>query len=250
MLPGPDGHLRCTGLSDAKHLGLLPGVSSILSTLAKPALETWKQRQAILAAERTVRAAGENDDSYAARVMAAALRPTQQAANLGTRIHNALEACLAGNPFPSDLATYVTPVIDWKTVKKLTFVEREKTVVNHAHGFAGTLDAAIRFGHDGIGIIDFKTRKTRPGHAVTAYDGQPMQIAAYAATYWGEEALSRVYGANVFISTTESGRMEVQTYHPNQLLAEWNIFKMACAIWRHVTSYDPRKSMKPVQVAA
>jgi len=71
-----------------------------------------------------------------------------------------------------------------------------------------------------------------------------MQIAAYGATYWGEERLPRLFGANVFISTTEPGRMEVCAYTPQQLMAEWEVFKMACAMWRHVRGFDPRANAK------
>jgi len=45
--------------------------------------------------------------------------------------------------------------------------------------------------------------------AVTPYDGQGMQLAAYAAAHYGAGALPRVLAANVFISTTEPGRMVV-----------------------------------------
>jgi hypothetical protein len=105
------------------------------------------------------------------------------------------------------------------------------------------MDVACRYGPDksGMGVIDFKTRKTKPGVAVTPYDGQAMQIAAYGATYWGEENLPHMFGANAFISTTEPGRLEVCAYTPQQLMAEWEVFKMACAIWRHAKNYDPRK---------
>src|SRR5690606_33309269 len=99
--------------------------------------------------------------------------------------------------------------------KQIKFIERELCLVNRQEGFAGTMDVACRYGESGkIGVIDFKTRKTKPGVAVTSYDGQAMQIAAYGATYWGEENLHRLYGANVFISTTEPGRVEVVSYTP------------------------------------
>jgi hypothetical protein len=66
-----------------------------------------------------------------------------------------------------------------------------------------------------------------------------MQLAAYAVARWGEEALESVTAANVFISTTEPGRMEV-CKHEN-LRGEWEAFKAACVLWRRLKGYDPRK---------
>ena len=42
------GALRGTDLRDARKQGLVPSVTTVLSVLAKPALETWKVKQGIL----------------------------------------------------------------------------------------------------------------------------------------------------------------------------------------------------------
>jgi hypothetical protein len=219
---------------------LLPSVTSILGVFAKPQLDEWKMRQVALASTRLNRTDGESDSYFADRIIEEAFAQVEEAAELGSRIHAALENHFEGIPVPDDLTVYTQPVFDWKEAKRLEFVERELCLVNKAHGFAGTMDVACRHGSNGIGVIDFKTRKTKPGVEVTPYDGQAMQIAAYGATYWGEENLPRLFGANVYISTTEPGRIAVCAYMPQQLLAEWEVFKMACAMWRHLKGYDPR----------
>ena len=51
QVPRADGKgSRPTSLRDARKLGLFPSVTNVLSILAKPGLEAWKQEQAILAA--------------------------------------------------------------------------------------------------------------------------------------------------------------------------------------------------------
>ncbi len=110
--------------------------------------------------------------------------------------------------------------------------------MNTVHGFAGTADVMFRYGGNGIGILDYKTRKTEPGKSVVAYEDQAMQLAAYAATYWGEENIGRVLAANVFISTTEPGRMEVVKHEAIE--RDWQAFKLVAALWRYVKGYDPR----------
>ena len=234
-----------TTLRDARRLQLLPSVTSILGIFAKPQLDQWKMRQVALASMRLERTRGESDDYLADRIIDEAFAQVEQAADLGSRIHDALEKYYDGVPVADDLQVYTRPVVEWKDAKQLEFVERERKVVNTEHGFAGTMDVACRYGHDGIGVIDFKTKKTKPGVAVKPFDGQAMQIAAYGATYWGEANLSRMFGANVYISTTEPGRLEVCSYSPEELIAEWQVFKLACVIWRHAKKYDPRSAALP-----
>ena len=45
--------------------------------------------------------------------------------------------------------------------------------------------------------------------------------------------------ANIFISTTEPGRMEV-VKHEN-LARDWQAFRLVASLWRYQKEYDPRK---------
>jgi hypothetical protein len=65
-----------------------------------------------------------------------------------------------------------------------------------------------------------------------------MQIAAYVEAYWGGIGSCAV-GHNVFISTTEPGRVEVVTYDAIRLRKEWEAFKHCLALWKWRHSYDP-----------
>jgi RecB family exonuclease len=145
-----------------------------------------------------------------------------------------------GEPYAEDLRPYIEPVLAYKQAAGIQIVEREIKLVNRAEGFAGTADVLFRFGTDGIGILDYKTRKTKPGEVVVAYDNQAMQLAAYAATYWGPENTERVWAANIFISTTEPGRVEVVQH--KALARDWQAFRMVAALWRYQKGYDPRQA--------
>lgn len=239
-LPTSDGRgERPTTIRDAKRLGLYPSVTSILSILAKPGLEKWKLDQVALATLRTPKQAEESEDYWCNRVRNAAFEQVEEAADLGTMIHGALELAMNGEPYAADLRPYVEPVLAWKQKTGIEIVEREVKLVNRAHGFAGTADVLFRFGRAGIGILDYKTRKTKPGEEVSAYDNQAMQLAAYGATYWGEENIGRLLAANVFISTTEPGRIVV-VKHPDPA-RDWQAFCMVAALWRYIKGYDPRQ---------
>ncbi|MCE9615068.1 MAG: PD-(D/E)XK nuclease family protein [Lentisphaerae bacterium] len=238
-LPTADGGgERVTTIRDAKRLGLYPSVTSILGILAKPGLENWKLNQMALATLRAPKTEAESTAYWCNRVRDAAFEQVDEAADLGTMIHGALELAMDGKPFDPSLAVYVDPVMAWKEKSGISIVERELRLVNREHGFAGTADVFFRYGANGIGILDYKTRKTEPGKPVGAYENQAMQLAAYAATHWGEAEVGRVLAANVFISTTEPGRVEV-VKHPS-IERDWQAFKMTAALWRYIKGYDPR----------
>jgi hypothetical protein len=238
-LPTADGRgERATTLADARRLGLYPSVTSILNVLAKPGLEKWKLDQVAQATLRLPKGEEESTDYWCSRVRNAAFEQVEQAADLGTMIHGALEAAMAGEPYDPELQPYIKPVLEWKATTGIEVIDREIRLVNKAEGFAGTADVLFRYGQFGMGILDYKTRKTKRGEKVTAYDNQAMQLAAYAATYWGPENITRVVAANVFISTTEPGRIEV-VKHAN-LFRDWQAFKLVAALWRYQKDYDPR----------
>jgi RecB family endonuclease NucS len=106
-------------------------------------------------------------------------------------------------------------------------------------GYAGRCDV---LGHDTNGapvIIDYKTRKTKPKQVCKPYDTQGMQLAAYAVAHYGLARLPEVKAWNVYISTTEIGRVE--GYQHESLLPHWEAFKASAILWSHIKGYDPRQ---------
>ena len=230
--------MRPTTIRDARKYHLIPSVTQVLGIMDKPGLNSWKVTQAVMATLQWPRLPNESEDAWCKRVIAMSREQVVQAADLGTEIHDALEKATNGDPYKDELRVYVQPVLDWIQEKEITFVEREKIVVSKEHGYAGTADVFFRFGNEGRGILDYKTRKTIKGKPVQKYDGQGQQLAAYAATYWGERNLKEVLAANVIISTTEPGRIEV-IKHEN-LEDDFHAFLCCCDLWRYQKGYDPR----------
>lgn len=233
---------RNTTLRDAKKYRLIPSVTTLLGLFAKPGLDRWKQDQLLKIAFDTPVKKDESFERFADRCLVLHEQPVEEAADFGTRIHDAIEKYFDGYPIEDELLEYVNPAFDWKQENQLRFIEREKILVSLEHGFAGTVDI-VGMGAEGQKfIVDWKTRKTKKGVKVTSYDFQIHQIAAYGATYWGEEAMQagEVYGANCYISSTEPGRFEVIKYSPEELRDAWNVFKSVCEIWRSLKGYDPR----------
>lgn len=228
---------RNTTLRDARKYNLLPSVTTLFGIMSKPGLDRWKLGKAIEATLQTSRDEGEPDDRYYARVLERSFEETTDAAELGTKIHDAIDAYFDGVSPPEDLAQYVNPTIEYLNTLNLTDIRREDVVVNSVEGYAGRVDLMAKYGNANI-IIDFKTKKTKKGVKVTPFDYQATQIAAYAMAAFG--SLDKCYGANIYISTTEPGRIEKAVYDQKTLESEYEVLTNIASIWRHLKKYDPR----------
>jgi hypothetical protein len=234
------GGMRPTKITDARKLQLYPSVTTILDILDKPQLNDWKMDQCILAAHRVP--LNPDPKAYCREVKREAFRQVDKAADLGTRIHEAIVQLFCGLPYDMSLHPYICPVQPLLAAQGITINLHELRLVNKAYGYAGTTDAAfsqVTPTWACQGILDFKSRKSSPGEPMAPYDGQATQIAAYhQAHYHGRWDDAR--SANIFISTTEPGRVEISWYDAEQLLKEWEVFHSLLTIWRIRNGYDPR----------
>jgi hypothetical protein len=211
QVPKADGKgMRDTTLADARKLGLLPSVTGITDIVAKPALMNWKAAQVAAAAFESPPTGDESAEYFIERVINASHHQVAGAADLGSKVHDALEKLLTEGPdaIAEDMWAYVAPVVAWKKEAKITYDQIENVLVNLEIGYAGRCDV---LGHDAAGapvIIDYKTRKTKPKQVCKPYDTQGMQLAAYAVAHYGLDRLPEVKAWNVYISTTEVGRVE------------------------------------------
>ena len=229
------GGMRPTTLADARKLGLLPSVTTILGIIDKPQLVDWKVKQAISACYDT-RPTGTLDE-YVKAMQAKSEEQVGDAADLGTAIHAALEAAFAGETYDSALAPYVMPTLAKVSQAGIQLVQHELRLVNQIVGYAGTTDAVMVDGSARQGILDFKSRKTKPGQKCTPWETEPMQIAAYAQAKFS--TLEGITGANVYISTTEIGRIEIVTYTSDELKEAYGAFLASAKLWSYLKGYRP-----------
>ena len=233
---------------------LLPSVTSIIGILDKPQLTRWKMREVAKAAIAIPGPQGDEPvERFADRAIEAAMSQVGEAADLGSRIHAAIENLMRGGAEePSEeLQPYVKPVLDWMRQVGVKVTHSEIVLVNAVHGFAGRVDALFTWGDafGKMGILDFKTKKTKPDEKVEAYDEHTLQLAAYAATHYGAEHLQHVVAANLFISSTEPGRLEVVKHDKEKLVAAYQAFCQMCAVWRFRKGYDPRPDVQMKEAA-
>jgi hypothetical protein len=244
---GKNGKERKTTIRDARKNGWMPSVTTVLRILAKPALDKWKFRQITDVAYKSPADPKEFPDTFNERIVEAAFEQVDNAADTGTLIHAGIEAHYKEQEFdytqeielPETMATvadYVQMTSDWVMSNDVVIEDCEVRLVNKELGYAGLTDAVInRNGKHGI--LDFKTRKTSPKYKVTPYDEQPTQIAAYHMAKFGEITDDAV-GCNLYLSTTELGRVEACWYDAETLRMEFEKFKHILSAWKLIKQYD------------
>lgn len=233
---------RPTNIKDARKLKLFPSITTILKTLNIPSLERWKQTKIVEACFNRPPIGGEDYSEYESYILRNAFDGVSDAASLGTRIHANINSIVKGQEMQhKDETDYAILAMDAVTKLGLHVEESEITVVNEKHGYAGTTDLAFTKGKY-CGIVDFKSTRTKEGEPIHRKLDHIAQIAAYHVGFWtkGESIVNHTIGYNIYISTTEKGRIDVVEYDADCLRSNFEFFLNTCAIWRHKNEYDPR----------
>jgi hypothetical protein len=227
------GGTRGVNLAWDKPLGLVPSVTTVLSVTPKPQLEIWKQNQMMLAALTISRNEGETDDEFCNRIRHDAFEQVTDAADIGTKVHDAIEQYYLGKPVPEEFILHVTAATDEvaRLFPGVTDWMPEKYFA-HPLGFGGKVDLhspstgyVVDFkGKDG----DFEDKKK------LAYD-QHYQLAPYQVGL----GLTRAECANVFFSRTHPGKVASYKWKVEQIAEGWEFFKAALALWKLWKKYDP-----------
>ena len=122
---------------------ILPRVSTILATLAKPGLEAWRLKVGVEEAARISKTATE----------------------LGTAIHAATEAWDRDAELPADetLRAYVDGYRTWRAQHVAEVVSIERIVWSPSLGYGGQLDRLYRMRDNRLLLGDIKSSKTVDG---------------------------------------------------------------------------------------
>jgi hypothetical protein len=214
-----NGEQRSTTLRDAKKMGLLPSVTTIMKAAASPGLEAWKLNQMMLAALTLPRAEGEGEESFIKRIQADSKDQARKAAERGTQVHTAIEQFFDGQINANDLP-YLEPVykVVNDTFGNLVWAVEKSFAADS--GFAGKVDLHSR---DGEGVVaDFKTKEFTSDtlEKVAGFDENVMQLAAYRNGL----KLPNARCANIFVSVTEPGLVVVKEWTQEELARGWAMF--------------------------
>jgi hypothetical protein len=224
---GKNGKERATTLRDGRALGLVPSVTTILSVLAKPGLENWKQNQILMAALTMPRVDGESEQEYIARIIRDSKEQGQKAAEEGTRIHGAIETWYAERKIHQTYANYVIGV-DAAVREKFGEQEwiAEKSFADHLYG--GKVDL-----HSPEVVIDFKSKEFTEDDLPKAYDENIIQLAAYR---WG---LGYPFArcANVFVSRNVPGLVHIVEHDEEEINRGAAMFDSLLSLWMNLKRF-------------
>jgi len=217
---GKNGKERNTTVKDARGLGLLPSVTTIIGCAAKPALDVWKQQQAILAALTLPRIEGESEEDWLSLVVSDSKETAKQAAERGTQIHGVIEAFYEGVYLP-ELPAYVRAVesaINEHFGQQLWISEKSFAY----GGFGGKCDLIAKSGF----VVDFKTTEKDLDKLDYFFDHQ-MQLAAYRQGF----EMPKARCAIVYVNALQN-KAKLVEIPDDDLRIGWECFTHLLAFYR------------------
>ena len=249
-VPRADGKgQRPTSLRDARKLGLFPSVTNVLSILAKPGLDAWKQEQAILAALTLPRSEEETLDDFAKRVLVDMTSEVGRAADLGSAVHGAIEGYAQGRWLPEDkgVARLFEPARQWFDKEVIAVHSVEIATAHLEWGYAGRVDLVATLRSTGRPtVIDFKTQKTRRdkdgNFTPILHDTWPLQLEAYRmALASRDKGLADAAIASVVIGSTDPVPVVVKVWDDANKDGYFRAFLAARDLWVWQKGYCPVK---------
>lgn len=233
---------RPATLRDAKKHGWYPSVTTILDCLDKPALNAWREGQAVMATYGREKLGDETWPQFIRRCRSAADEVRDKAADDGSMLHDYIEQALAGNP--------VHPEKWEETVQAAQAYLRElrpegEWVIEQSfgvEGFGGRVDAYHAGTEDLYPVVlDWKTKEFTSDDVaagkVRAYPNHLWQLAAYA--YGLSLGVDKTVGVNVFVSRTEPGLIHPVHWTQLDMMRGWSQFKAIRDCYFAVKEYFP-----------
>jgi len=217
---GKNGKERNTTVKDAREHGLLPSVTTIIGCASKPALDVWKQQQAILSALTLPRLEGESEEDWLSRVVADSKETAKQAAERGTQIHGVIEAFYEGIYIP-ELPPYVRAVenaINEHFGSQLWISEKSFAY----GGFGGKCDLVAKSGF----VVDFKTTEKDLDKLDYFFDHQ-MQLSAYRQGF----EMPKARCAIVYVNALQN-KAKLVEIPEDDLRIGWECFTHLLAFYR------------------
>ncbi len=217
---------RDTNLGDARKLNLVPSVTTIMSVVAKPALDRWLQEQLLKAVLAHPYHSFDDVNDWKKKIYAMSKQEGKDAAERGSEIHDALEHYYLGEGLSLDMHEYCAPVIELieKEFGNIAWVPEAS--FSHKEGFGGKCDLHFK-SNDGI-ILDFKTKSAEDFSKVKAYPEQAMQLVAYRMGF----ALPKAKCYNLFISTKQPGALLLHEWAEKECENAWQNFRCLLQYWK------------------
>jgi len=234
VILGKNGTERNTTVADARKLGLLPSVTSVLGIMDKPQLTSWKIEQAIMSSLTLPKEENETLEEYARRVVKDSKQSTTKAAEHGTRMHEQAENILMGRATckDEDLQPYIKTFKKWADANIEKTYWCEKALVGA--GYAGRCDAYVRLKGIGDAIIDLKNRKVNPKYD-PFYDTDCAQLWAYRVASENPKAAC----VSVVLASNDPESIQHHVWGEDELHQAGIAFQAMLKVWSWAKQYVP-----------
>lgn len=228
---GKNGKERPVNVSDARHMDLVPSITSVLRLIRNEGIDRYRMMQYIQAARTAPTIEGESERDMVERIIRDADEHSKKARDFGTDIHRIIEGLIKGEN--------VSNVSDFTENQQLIIFDLSRYI--EQNGFKGKTEVVLvndEFGGrlDFIGetkgcpyfICDWKTQAT--ADKFNYYPEWLYQLGAQwmlAYSNWAKdvhaEMPTRV--ATLAISTIVPGLIEFKTYTEEELEYGRNAFR-------------------------
>lgn len=276
---GKNGKMRAPRIDDARELELLVSISRIASMLPKPALEAWKQEQAIISALTLPRelesyeqyyfryiegpiSSGvdlralvnwcyqnppqhtESVDVFAKRVVKDMEKQGKEARDFGSSLHAQIEMELTGQSpdhCSQELEPFMVHVRSWIAENVLTVMGAEQIVGDLHFGIGGKLDLLCSLNMPGnpVAVVDFKTQGVKNGKA-SFYKDWPIQLAGYAHCV-KEKGSYEIWPQliSVVVDSRTPGPVHIMNWGDPE--SYWEVFLHCLELFCYDSGYRPGK---------
>lgn len=227
---GANGAVRNTTLRDARKLNLVPSVTTIIRCASAPGLEHWKQEQILLAALTLPRRAHEPERTWIARVWQDSREQAIKAAELGTRIHAAVQGHFESEVTSPDFVPYVQCAVEELEHAFPGAAWIAEKAFAHPFGYGGKVDL-----HSADAVVDIKSKEFSPDVLPAVYEEHMMQLAAYRRGL----GIPAARCANLFVSVNNPGLAYLAMHPEDELQRGLAMFDALLNYWRAKCKYDP-----------
>jgi hypothetical protein len=238
-IEGKNGEQRNVTLRDARRVGAVPSVTTIIRCADAPALTRYYINQALLAGCAIPRDELEDDKEWMARVLAKSKEHSEIARDAGTAIHGNIEKCLMQQPY--EWSYHVDGAIatleEWCSLEEL----RPERSFYHPLGYGGKCDVHKKPSidldetHNGF-VADFKSKDFAADNLPNVYDNHFMQLAAYREGFEMPQARCAI----IYVSTSVPGLTHLVEVDEANLQRGWEMFKALLTYWQHQKRYVPQ----------
>ena len=230
---GSNGKERNTTLADARRLNLVPSVTGIINVASKPALETWKIKQAIESAIVLKMDESETIEDFVSRCKEHSKLIGKLSAERGSAIHHEIELGFAEGK-ETDSYVAIREYLDEHYPNEVWIAEDSFCA---EQGYGGKIDL---YSENGI-FIDFKTKDGLQGKDPKrlVFDEHGMQLSAYAQGC-GFNNPKRI---SIFVDRIETGLIACHQWDEASHSKHIDMFNALLTYWKLTKNYDPSEEV-------